>query len=93
MMPPAFAKFFDEARADGRMPDGLVDEMEEITRETVAECSEHPDTVEFLDALSWIFKQRSRSVLEKLEAVRKLTGLPRGKVSIPSMRKFLGWDK
>jgi hypothetical protein len=64
--------------------------MEEATRATVDECGERADTIEFIDALSWVFRQRSRSIPEKLGAIAKLTSL-KGKVSIPSLRRFLGW--
>jgi hypothetical protein len=90
MMPPGFQEFIDEVRADSRMPAALVDQAEEIIRETVAECGEHVDAIEFLDALGWIFKQRDRPIVKRLDAVRKLTGLPRGKV-IVNMRELTGW--
>jgi hypothetical protein len=68
-----------------------ADAFQEAVKATYAEGAESPDAIEFLDAIRWICKQRSRSILEKIEAMAKLTNL-KGHVRILDLRKFLGWD-
>jgi hypothetical protein len=90
MMPPGFQEFIDECRADAKMPADVLDQMDDVARLVVDECSEHPDAVEFLDALTWIFTHRDRTIVERLDAVLKLTSLKKGKVTV-NMHTLTGW--
>lgn len=54
------------------------------------EGEDSPDAAKAYAAISWIIKQ-PRTADEKLKAIERLAGIPRGKVEIASMRQFTGW--
>jgi hypothetical protein len=89
-MLPAFRKFLDECRRQG-IDDEAVDDLEDAADAMIAECGEHTSTIELLDAFQWILRQRSKTLLQKLDAVLRLTSLPPGPHHIKSLRRFLEW--
>jgi hypothetical protein len=85
----ACENFVDEVRGISDFAP-LADELERALLMTFAEGDTSADALELNDGLTWILRQRQRSVEERLIAIDKLLSL-RGKVFLPSLRKFLGW--
>jgi hypothetical protein len=87
-MTPQLDAFLEELRADPRFAP-VVDDVEEAAS-AISEGDDLGDALEFYEALTWIARQ-PRSVEARLAAMQKIGEL-KGKVHIPSLRDFLGWD-
>jgi hypothetical protein len=81
--------FIDELRADARFAP-VVNDLQSAVDDIYAEGCEVVDAIFFLDALRWIAAQ-PRSIHDRLAAMQKIGEL-KGKVVIPNLRDFLGWN-
>ena len=89
-MNPELKQFVAEIRAEPTIAD-FADDVENVLKATYEEGAESGDAIEFLDAVRWVVRQRSRSLLEKSAAILKLaTHETNGREPI-HLRKFLGW--
>jgi hypothetical protein len=86
-LPPWFANFVAEVHSD--LEPALADGFERAFREIEAEGVTNRHARRFMLAVRWILSQ-PRTLLEKVEALGKLSDLPRGPV-IVNMQQLTGW--
>jgi hypothetical protein len=88
-MNQALAKLCDDLAAllgDEHAADDYRAVLDGIARD----ATNSRDAAKLLKAFEWIAEQ-PRSTSEKLEAMGKLTAMPRCHVLIPSAQEFFGW--
>lgn len=84
-----FTAFVRDLRAEPSLA-VFADAVAEAHRGLELESVHNRDALQVWKAVNWILSQ-PRTVREKLDALCKLTALPRAHVLIPSMKRFLGW--
>jgi hypothetical protein len=84
------ARFIAEVRAEPELA-SLADEMERALHAVDCEGDTNVHAAAFFSAVEWVLKQ-PRTIREKLDVICKLTGM-KGKVVIPSMQEFSGWQE
>lgn len=89
-MNPTLKNFIENLRVDPRFS-AFADGTESAIRDIELEAVRNWHARRFLQALEWIVHPvRERTIVEKIEAIAKLTSLPPGP-RIISMRLLTGW--
>jgi hypothetical protein len=84
------SNFVDELRADSERAT-IADAVSHALAMIDAEADGSADAAAMMEAIYFIIGHADRTVEERLRAVVKLVSLT-GKVNIPDLRAFLGWN-